>query len=83
MEPPAEKTASSAEETERPADWQPPLGMRISTFKKDEKVWVRFSGGRYYAGTITRVHAGGHYDIKYSDGDYEKQVNYTFLRPRK
>lgn len=52
-------------------------------YKIDQDIETRFRGGvRFFPGIITRVYEDNRtYDIRYNDGDYERDVPENFIRP--
>ena len=51
-------------------------------FEEGTKVEARYKGrSRYFPGKITRVHRDGSYDIDYDDGESERMVEPSMIKP--
>jgi hypothetical protein len=65
---------------ERPSS--PSRDSRPAKLYEGDDVEARFKGGsKWYKGRITGVNRDGSYDIRYADGDSERDVPSDFVRP--
>lgn len=49
-------------------------------FRTNDRVWVRFRGGKEYLGTIKRAHSNGTFDVRFDDGDFKRSVSPSVIR---
>jgi hypothetical protein len=57
--------------------------VKAARFAVGDRVKARYKkGAKLFAGTVTKTHSDGTYDIRYDDGDVETRVEASYIQPR-
>ena len=77
------RKVSSADVEHGSSDFSDPedAGISSTVFREGEEVEARFKGkSKFYSGRILRVRGRNAYDIRYNDGDIERNVDVSLIR---